>query len=130
MYLVVPPRIEKQFLFLSPLVTSRELPSILGVLCEFGVSVLDIQCINYEKLQYEGEGMSSKLNKHLCLFKVRGSTLLIPVGFVIKVSREALVQSYIGKMEKRIARSVDNLDTTYGGAFYLSTSDKEYKVVR
>ena len=41
MYLVVPPKIEKQFLFLSPLVTTRELPMIIKTLSEFGVTVLD-----------------------------------------------------------------------------------------
>lgn len=50
MYLVVPPKIEKQFLFLSPMITSRELPRVLHVLTEFGVSILDIQRINFEKL--------------------------------------------------------------------------------
>ena len=29
MYVVVPPKIEKQMLFLSPLVTVRELPNVL-----------------------------------------------------------------------------------------------------
>jgi nucleoside diphosphate kinase len=138
-YLVVPPRVEKQFLFLSPLVTARELPQVLQVLCDFGVSLLDIQKINYERLQYEGEPMNSAFNKNLCLFKLRGSTLLIPVGFVLKLSREALVRCYKGKLSARISRSLKHLQEqsaryitngATGAAAYMSSSEKEYKVLR
>jgi|LauGreDrversion4_2_1035121.scaffolds.fasta_scaffold386639_2 hypothetical protein len=91
MYLVVPPKTGKQFLFLSPLVTANELPRILQVLSELGISILDIQRINYEKFQYEGESMSTRINKKLCVFKVRGSSILNPVGFVLKLAREGLI---------------------------------------
>lgn len=74
MYLVVPPRIEKQFLFLSPLITARELPAVIEVLAnEFSISILDIQKINYQKLQYESNAIS-KLNKNFSFFKLRGNT--------------------------------------------------------
>lgn len=130
MYLVVPPKIEKQFLFLSPMITAKELPKLLSILTEFGVSLLDIQKINYEKLQYEGEVMSSRLNRNLSLFKVRGSTLLIQVGFVIKVAREGLVQKYKSKIGQKLDQSLDGLNREYGGLFYMTNSEKEYKTVR
>lgn len=51
MYLVVPSRIEKQYLFLSPLITARELPAVIEVLAnEYAISIIDIQKINYQKL--------------------------------------------------------------------------------
>ena len=130
MYLVVPPRIEKQFLFLSPLVTTRELPCILQTLSEYGVTILELQKINYERFQYEGEGIHEALNRHLCLFRVRGSSLLIPVGFVLKVARESLVQKYLSKVESILKKSISHLDHKYGGLVYMTQSDKEYKVVR
>lgn len=129
MYLVIPPRLEKQFLFLSPLVTTRDLPSLIQILTDSGLSILDIQKVNYEKLAYEGQGLSC-LNRNLCLFRVRGSTLLIPVGFVIKVARENLVQSFEGKVEKRLGRALDHLDRTYGDLVYMTRATKEYKIIR
>jgi hypothetical protein len=130
MYLVVPPKIEKHFLFLSPYVTARDLPKLLHLLTEFGISVLDIQKINYEKLQYEGEPMASNLNKNLCLFKVRGSILQIPIGFVLKVAREGLVQSYIGKVHASMQKLLDAKFPTEGGLVFLTSSEKEYKLLR
>lgn len=83
---------------------------MLHILTEYGVSILDIQKVNYEKLQYEGDQMSSHLNRNICLFKVRGSTLLIPVGFVLKLSREGLVSSYRSKIQQALEKSLDHLD--------------------
>ena len=57
MYIVVPARVEKQYMFISPLITTKQLPSVLQVLTDFGVTVLDIQKINYEKFLYEGESI-------------------------------------------------------------------------
>jgi len=91
MYLVVPPKIEKQSLFLSPLVTTRELPNVLQILVDYGVTILELQKINYERFNYEGEGISTQLNRHFGLFRIRGTTYQIPVGFVIKVARESLL---------------------------------------
>ena len=76
MYLVVPPRLEKQFLFLSPLVSALELPTVLSLLADLGITVLDLQKINYEKFLYESESIQ-QLNKNLALFKVRGTTFNI-----------------------------------------------------
>jgi hypothetical protein len=59
MYMVVPPKTEKQLLFLSPLVTARELPGVLQTLADYGVTVLDLQKINYDRFNYEGEGLST-----------------------------------------------------------------------
>ena len=42
MYLVVPTKIEKQLLFLSPLVTTKELPGVLQTLVDYGVTILDL----------------------------------------------------------------------------------------
>lgn len=42
MYLVVPPALEKELLFVSPLITARDLPTVIAKLTENGVSVLDI----------------------------------------------------------------------------------------
>lgn len=35
--------------------------------------------------------MSTGLNRNFAMFKVRGNTLMVNVGFVIKVAREGLV---------------------------------------
>ena len=131
MYLVVPPKTEKQIMFLSPLVTTRELPGILQTLVDYGVTILDLQKINYDRFNYEGEGLSTQLNRHFGLFKLRGTTYQIPVGFVLKLARESLQQKYRSKIAFRIDQQVlGHLDRQYGGVMYLTQSEKEYKVVK
>ena len=53
MYIVAPPKLEKQYLFLSPLLTMKEVPDIIQKLSENGISVLDIQKIDFQKLEYD-----------------------------------------------------------------------------
>lgn len=74
--------------------------------------------------------MSTHLNRHLALFKVRGTTLANPVGTVLKLAREGLVQGYRSKVERRLEKTLDHIDKTHGGAFYMTSAEKEYKVVR
>lgn len=74
MYLVVPPKTEKHILFLSPVVTTRELPLILQTLSTYGFTVIDLQRLNFDRLQYEGIEMSEQFNRNFGLFKIRGST--------------------------------------------------------
>jgi hypothetical protein len=57
---------------------------------ECGISILDIQKVNYAKLKYE-EDPFHKLNRSFCFFKVRGNTYNIEVGFVLRISRESLI---------------------------------------
>ena len=121
MYLVVPPKTEKQVLFLSPLVTARELPGVLQTLVDYGVTVLDLQKINYDRFSYEGEGLSAHLNRHFGLVRLRGTTYQIPVGFVLKVARESLLQKYRSKIASRIDHQVlGHIDRQYGGVMYLT----------
>jgi hypothetical protein len=89
MYVVTPPAIEKQYLFLSPLITTRELPEILNKITENGITILDIQKIDYSKFEYDS-GDFSKFNKDMCLFKLRGTTYNLHVGYVMKLARENL----------------------------------------
>jgi hypothetical protein len=67
MYVVVPPRIEKQYLFLSPLITQADLNQVLQILSENGTTILDIQKIDYNKLQYDSGDMST-FNKDMSYF--------------------------------------------------------------
>ena len=90
MYLVVPPRIEKHVLFLSPALTTRDLPVVIQTLTENGVSIMDIQRIDFDRLQYEGDQMSRTFNRLYGLFRIRGSTYQIPTGFVLKLASESL----------------------------------------
>jgi len=60
-------------------------------LTDYGVTILEVQRINYDRFNYEGEGVSTHLNRHFGLFKIRGTTYQIPIGFVIKVARESLL---------------------------------------
>ena len=130
MYMVVPPKTEKHILFLSPVVTTRELPLILQTLCNFGVTVIDIQRINFDRLQYEGDQMSQHFNRNFGLFRIRGSTYQIPTGFVLKIAREGLTQKYKSRIIPKVAEFLGHLDQQYGSLLYLTSSDKEYKTVK
>lgn len=45
---------------------------------------------------------------------------MVPVGFVIKVAREGLIQIYRGEIESRLNKALGHLDTSYGGLFYMT----------
>lgn len=70
------------------------------------------------------------MNRNFCLFKVRGSTLVIPVGFVLKVAREGLVQKYVSKIQSRLDKQLAHIDKAYGGLFYMTKEPKEYKIIK
>lgn len=74
--------------------------------------------------------MSSRLNRNLSFFRVRGSTLQVQVGFVIKVAREGLVNKYRSKIAWRLDQALDGLNREYGGLLYMTNAEKEYKIVR
>ena len=76
-------------MFLSPYITSKELPIVVNALLDIGITILDIQRIDYTKLQYDN-GDFSTFNKDNCFFKVRGTTFNFKVGFILKLAREDL----------------------------------------
>ena len=69
--------------------TVREIPEIIQKLSENGISILDMQKIDYHKLEYDS-GNFSRFNKSHCYFSVRGSNFNIHIGYVLKISRENL----------------------------------------
>jgi hypothetical protein len=67
---------------------------VIEVLCNgYGISIIDIQKINYAKFQHDAPEYL-KLNRNLCFFKVRGNTYNIEVGFVLKLARESLLSKF------------------------------------
>ena len=54
MYSVVPSPIEKHMILVSPYINNNYLPVLLQKLVENHITIVDIQKINFEKLQYEG----------------------------------------------------------------------------
>ncbi len=50
---------------------------------------------------------------------------------MLKLSREGLLQKYRSRLSKLLSTSVlPHLDLQYGGVFYLTQSEKEYKIVK
>ena len=74
--------------------------------------------------------MSQGLRRESCLVRVRGSTILVQVGFVIKVAREALVSRFKGKIRGRIMKQLAHIDGGAEGLVYMTQGDKEYKIVK
>lgn len=97
--LVAPSAIEKQFLFLSPYITTSKLPAILLRLSLLGVTVLDIQKLEFSKLQYNA-GNIDRLKRE-AVFQLRGKSFVTDVGFVLKVCRENLA-SHFKSQQKRL----------------------------
>ncbi len=129
MYLVVPPRLEKQYLLLSPLITSRDLPIVIDILCNnFGISIIDLQKINYPKFLYDSPTYL-EMNRNLCFFKVRGSTYNIEVGFVMKIARESLLSKF-KTTEKKLVNALSHLSQDFGSLFYLTRTASEHSLVR
>lgn len=129
MYLVVPPRLEKHYLLLSPLITSRDLPLVIDVLCNnYGISIIDLQKINYSKFQHDSPEFLD-LNRNLCLFNIRGSTYNIEVGFVMKIARESLISTF-KTAEAKLQKALINLPQDFGKLFYYTKNHKEFSLVR
>lgn len=57
MYLLVPPKVELKYLLISPGVQSKDLGVILEKLASNGISILDMQRLDYANLQYDCASM-------------------------------------------------------------------------
>lgn len=127
--LVAPSPIEKQFLFLSPHVASGKLPAIVLRLAALGVTVLDIQKLEFSRLQYES-GNIHKLKREAIVDR-RGRSIASDVGFVLKVCRENLA-SHFRCQRKSLERDLDELlaEHTVEELMFMTSSHGEYQRVR
>ena len=75
-------------MFLSPSVPSERLPAILQMFTSMGITVLDIQKIDFSQFQYMA-GQIEQLQRDTCSF-VRGKSFKSEIGYVIKLARENL----------------------------------------
>lgn len=87
-------------------------------LADNGVTVLDIQKVDYKKLQYDN-GEMQHFNKDMCFFKLRGSTYSIQVGFVLKLARENLLVQF-ENVNKSLNKYFQNIDFQYGSIFAIT----------
>ena len=60
--MIVPPKVEKHLLLISPSVPTNKLPKILQRLNTLGATVLDVQKLDFQNLNYQGENIE-KLNQ-------------------------------------------------------------------
>lgn len=127
--LVAPGAVEEQFLFLSPYITSGTLPAILLRLAALGVTVLDIQKLEFSKLQYEG-GNIGKLKRE-AVFELRGRTIVSDVGFVLEVCRENLT-SHFRCQQKNLRRDLDQLlaEHSVEDLMFMTSSSAESQRLR
>jgi hypothetical protein len=70
--LIAPNKVEKHLLFLSPVVPSERLPAILQLFSTMGITVLDVQKIDFSQFQYMA-GSIETLKKDNCSF-IRGKS--------------------------------------------------------
>lgn len=77
---------------MSPHISSGKLPAILLRLAALGITVLDIQKLEFSRLQYES-GNIYKLKRE-AIFERRGRSIVSDVGFVLKVCRENLASHF------------------------------------
>ena len=126
--LVAPCPIEKHLLFLSPAVPSFKLPNILQRLTTMGVTLLDIQKIDYTRFQY-CNGNIEKLARE-AFWSVRGKTYKSSVGFVLKVSRENLKTHFVDN-NKFLQQDFDGCleEHSLEQLIYLTAGHEEYKKV-
>ena len=126
---MAPSAIEKQFLFLSPYITTSKLPAILLRLTLLGVTVLDIQKLEFSRLQYYA-GNIDRLKRE-AVFQLRGKSFVTDVGFVLKVCRENLA-SHFKSQQKRLQQDLDQLldEHSADDLLFMTGSHVEYQRLR
>ena len=124
--MIVPSRIEKHLLMLSPCLPSSRLPVILQRLAVLGVSLLDIQKLDFSKLQYMS-GNIENLNRE-AFVTLRGRTFKTEVGYVLRLARENL-RSHFLCQTKALQRDLEGLleEHTVDQLLFLTSSEDEYK---
>ena len=87
--LIVPPKVESQFLFVSPCVPDKKIPFLFARLSSLGVSILDVQKIQFSDFDvYQKEALRGLKVEHFRT--LRGRTFINQVGYVLKLSGENL----------------------------------------
>lgn len=126
--MIVPCRIEKHLLMLSPCLPSSRLPVILQRLAVLGVSLLDIQKLDFSKLQYMS-GNIGALNRE-AFVTLRGRTFKTEVGYVLRLARENL-RSHFLCQTKALQRDLEGLleEHSIDQLLFLTSSQDEYKRV-
>lgn len=125
---IVPNRIEKHLLMLSPYLPASKLPLILQRLATLGITVLDIQKLDYSQFQYLNGGIEDL--KRESFITLRGRTFKSEVGYVLRLARENL-RSHFLSQTKALERALDQLteEHTIDQLMCLTSSRDEYKRV-
>ena len=126
--MIVPNRIEKHLLMLSPYLPTSKLPLILQRLATLGITVLDIQKLDYSQFHYLNGGFENL--KRESFITSRGRTLKSEVGYVLRLARENL-RSHFLSQTKALERALDQLteEHTIDQLMCLTSSRDEYKRV-
>ena len=93
--MIVPNRIEKHLLMLSPYLPASKLPLILQRLATLGITVLDIQKLDYSQFQYLNGGIEDL--KRESFITSRGRTFKSEVGYVLRLARENLRSHFLSQ---------------------------------
>lgn len=127
--LITPTKVEKHLLFLSPSVPCERLPAILQLLTTLGITVLDIQKIDFSQFQYMA-GNIEKLKKDNCS-SIRGKSFKSEIGYVIKLVRENLRSMFV-EQTKIFKFAFDGLLEEFAleHLMFITGSQEEYKRVQ
>jgi len=113
---------------LSPYLPASKLPLILQRLATLGITVLDIQKLDYSQFQYLNGGIEDL--KRESFITLRGRTFKSEVGYVLRLARENL-RSHFLSQTKALERALDQLteEHTIDQLMCLTSSRDEYKRV-
>ena len=124
--LIAPTNVAKHLMFLSPNLPAHKIPVVLQRLSNMGVSVLDLQMIDFSKLQYHAQTISQFSREGFN--NIRGRTFKFQVGYVIKISRENLKSHFLSS-RKYWERDLDGAldEHSLDQLFFLTNTNDEYE---